>query len=523
MFLGYNGLLSQPNFNLRFPEFSGIDIDWSFKLTDSVWADSVINMYGGRLGNSFIYMDGKEFSPEKTVLTYLNAGFRGSYIISIDQRTGNLNWEKSYSKLTGDHRFVAKKIIGEENQELSFLGDYLPSDFTSSFLGTVGSLDLDFENGHTLDFSMPLLPDNGAFIFNDGLTVKYEEIEDGFLVFDSYRGNDAQTYVRRLNQKGLLRDTVALIPGLPGEIENAGLMKFIGLWQKEGDEYLSFHRSRGSIADSANVYNVITSFNLDGEVNWQKDVSNQVLNAFSGEVEKVEDRLYFRSNVNIKYSLNQVDFRAIIAQFDLDGNLMWSDILMDSDGVFLDILELKKSNFDNTVFAICRKADDEFIIYQYKKNGERKEIARLFNQNDDLKVSERGMISLKNGDMLLSFTVSPDTVISGDRVWEYVSEMYLAKVSASSFDYFTSTKTLETEPFDMTIFPNPSNSGWHIEGGENCSLILFNALGQKVWDSENENSISFINSRDMTPGFYFLNVLGNGSRTSKVFKLCKNL
>ena len=108
------------------------------------------------------------------------------------------------------------------------------------------------------------------------------------------------------------------------------------------------------------------------------------------------------------------------------------------------------------------------------------------------------------------------TLTSGQHelAWVYEKDMYIASGSDCAWlDYIvfpptnTITITQETVMNGVAIYPNPNHGQFSINlPEEDCEIVVFNAMGQQVYQQSNAQGMTTLNLEGLNNGMYFVTV-----------------
>jgi hypothetical protein len=104
---------------------------------------------------------------------------------------------------------------------------------------------------------------------------------------------------------------------------------------------------------------------------------------------------------------------------------------------------------------------------------------------------------------------APDTIINGDKLWEWVGFSYLLYIKTEDLDYITSAVDVpggEDSEFSWSVFPNPSSSVWTVQApGCASRAVLSDAVGNRVYQAELlPSQHHVISTNRLSPGLYVL-------------------
>ena len=83
--------------------------------------------------------------------------------------------------------------------------------------------------------------------------------------------------------------------------------------------------------------------------------------------------------------------------------------------------------------------------------------------------------------------------------------------------YWSSTGVEELGAEQVSVYPNPNNGSFTVEGEALQQVMVFNTLGQLMLSSSCEGNSAVINLNGVEPGFYMVKVItANGESIQKV-------
>ena len=83
--------------------------------------------------------------------------------------------------------------------------------------------------------------------------------------------------------------------------------------------------------------------------------------------------------------------------------------------------------------------------------------------------------------------------------------------------YWSPTGVDEANGQQISVFPNPNNGSFTVEGEALQQVMVFNALGQLMLSSALEGNSAIVNLNGVEPGFYMVKVItANGESIKKV-------
>ncbi|MBQ1746448.1 MAG: T9SS type A sorting domain-containing protein, partial [Muribaculaceae bacterium] len=98
--------------------------------------------------------------------------------------------------------------------------------------------------------------------------------------------------------------------------------------------------------------------------------------------------------------------------------------------------------------------------------------------------------------------------------WTYSKDNYVNNGSDCAWlDYIvfpptnTITVTQETVMNGVTLYPNPNHGQFSINlPEEDCEIVVFNAMGQQVYQQNNVKGMTTLNLEGLNNGMYFVTV-----------------
>ncbi|MCA1760322.1 MAG: T9SS type A sorting domain-containing protein, partial [Bacteroidales bacterium] len=224
---------------------------------------------------------------------------------------------------------------------------------------------------------------------------------------------------------------------------------------------------------------------------------------------------------------NSVAITEIMERFSIEGNEILSGISL-GVGKFKKVLKSNESEITIKVYNGNSKPEKLIYSQVVKTANFAQDAMNFIGFTEDVKPDEIFFVGfeLSNIQALDSFVVyqslRPANAINTfyfkqNNLWYDFKESNTAKQSmaniielvACNIDDFSTDTPLVDKPMNIFVFPNPSNSKFTLEAGQDISenqIAVFNLLGQKV-----EIKISKIESRkidiDLTgnvPGVYFI-------------------
>lgn len=186
----------------------------------------------------------------------------------------------------------------------------------------------------------------------------------------------------------------------------------------------------------------------------------------------------------------------IWADFDIDGDLIisWRDRRSANGSGYATASEFYAAfrDKDSTNFSANFKLSDSLVAYNN--------------------------ILAQNGNDFMGISLDNDTISA---VWANTRDgsldVWFVRTVAKT-GKVTSISLIESESFDINIYPNPSNGIYYIEVNDKAiinGINIYNTLGENIYTSKNKSSKIEIDLSQEPSGIYIFNTESNGKIASR--------